>query len=462
MRIKSFLCACGAAVVVLGAASVGAATLTTTDGVLSMETPDGWVATNDPNYWFTATDGKDTITIDHLSNGEKLPEVQVANDTYGAVCQTYVSTRNEVFTVKALATETQDLESLMKIISSIKVLKYDTKTAIPTTPAPKVSEFGLRAINANYYCTGSDVNVRSGCSTDEAKLGSLNMGQQVFVNGAVTRNSQDYGWYQISFNGGTGYVNASFLSPNKPGEAPAPAQDKPYPVGDPIPVFNADGAPRGSIYEYSDGSFRDGNGVKVSYEGNGVYFNGSEYLYTSRHFDPAVTVTVTVYEESGESFTLSQGSDGIWRDNSGTVYTQVSDTEFQVYEGTRRVSVNPPAQRESEAPHALADGFTCYDSRGQVQGLLRPYSDGLYYSNDMVAYADQGDGSYYSSAAGQYLYDYNPVSGDATDAQQSDAGMIDDAADVDDGAYESTADDADDDYNFDNIVDDSSDLVDYD
>ena len=47
---------------------------------------------------------------------------------------------------------------------------------------------------------------------------------------------------------------------------------------------------------------------------------------------------VVVYDENGESFTLYEGTDGIWRDREGTEYVQVSDTQFQVKEGTKRLS----------------------------------------------------------------------------------------------------------------------------
>ena len=36
------------------------------------------------------------------------------------------------------------------------------------------------------------------------------------------------------------------------------------------------------------------------------------------------------------------------------------------------------------------------------------YSDGYYYSNDMMPYRDNGDGSYYGINTGDTLYSYNP------------------------------------------------------
>ena len=57
---------------------------------------------------------------------------------------------NEVFVVKGMAAEQADLEKLMRAMGSIKILKYDTKTALAPAPEVKESEFGLREINEDY------------------------------------------------------------------------------------------------------------------------------------------------------------------------------------------------------------------------------------------------------------------------------------------------------------------------
>ena len=77
----------------------------------------------DPNHWFTMTDGNDTITIEHLSNGESLPAAAVADETYSAVYQALVSTRNEVFSINGCAVNSEDLEAIMKAIGTIKILR---------------------------------------------------------------------------------------------------------------------------------------------------------------------------------------------------------------------------------------------------------------------------------------------------------------------------------------------------
>lgn len=53
--------------------------------------------------------------------------------------------------------------------------------------------------------TGDGVNVRSGPSKDEEKLGSINGGEEVTVTG------KDGSWYQIEYNDGAGYVSADYV-----------------------------------------------------------------------------------------------------------------------------------------------------------------------------------------------------------------------------------------------------------
>ena len=81
----------------------------------------------------------------------------------------------------------------------------------------------------------------------------------------------------------------------------------------------------------SDTEFQVKEGTKrlsTDYPSGGGYPSGGE--------DEGV---VTAYDEYGEAYTLYEGADGIWRDQEGTEYVQVSDTQFQVKEGTKRLSV---------------------------------------------------------------------------------------------------------------------------
>ena len=191
--------------------------IATSDGVLSIEAPsDDWEVMQDANHWFAMTDGTNTITIEHLSNGESLPAVAVADDTYAAVYQAFVSTKNEVFAVKGCSPKAEELESVMKAIGTIKILKFDTKSAVnPETDAASIEIVPMDKI---YYITGDDVNVRIGFSIDDKSIGTKYYGEEVHVTGTVQKNGTDIGWYQIDFNNSKAYISSSFLSETKPAD----------------------------------------------------------------------------------------------------------------------------------------------------------------------------------------------------------------------------------------------------
>ena len=160
------------------------------------------------------TDGDDFITISHLSNGEALPAVMVANEEFSAIYHAYVSTDNEIFVIRGCAVEQEGLKDIMQAISTIRILKLNTKQAI--APAKPASEFEVESYSATLYSKSKRLNVRASWSVDSARLGYLKKGQSVNVTGIVKRYGKDFGWYRIAYNGGSAYVNAKYLSAKKP------------------------------------------------------------------------------------------------------------------------------------------------------------------------------------------------------------------------------------------------------
>lgn len=191
----------------------------TYDGVLSIQAPNEyWVAYDDPNYWFAMTDGDDFVTISHLSNGEVLPAVMVANEEFSAVYHAFVSTDNEIFIIRGCAVEQEGLKDIMQAISTVKILKLDTKQAVrPVTP---VVEFEVKPYYTVLYSTSRHLNIRSSWSVDSSRLGYLSFGEPVDVTGIVRLNGRNYGWCQVSFNGRSAYVSTEYLSARNPNTDP--------------------------------------------------------------------------------------------------------------------------------------------------------------------------------------------------------------------------------------------------
>ena len=145
MKIRNLVLGIAAGMALLGAASVSAETITSADGVLSIDTPsDEWTQKTDSKALLEITDGKNSITIEHLSNGEALPAQEIADEKNPDVYVSLISTKNEVFSVKGLAVDAVDLQTIIKTAGTIKILKFDTKTAVIPVETKKAEESGKK------------------------------------------------------------------------------------------------------------------------------------------------------------------------------------------------------------------------------------------------------------------------------------------------------------------------------
>ena len=333
-----------------------AETFTTSDGVLSIELPnENWKEIEDPTKWVALSDGGNVLTIDHFSNGEKLPDMTVADNYYVDVYQAVFSTQNEVFVITGSVVDAEKISEVANMILSAKVLKYDTKLAVRKEDTPAISEFSVLPLDKTMYVTADGLNIRAGCSTDDQILGSFAYGAAVRVTGVVQRNGADYGWYQVSYGNATGYVSSAFLSDNAPEQKKeSNASDTTY-SGAVKTVYTEYGSAM-TLYEGTDGFWRDREGTAYVrlldtefqvYEGTRRVFTydisavTNDYTpedYAQDNNDSANGV-VTAYEEDGTAVTLYEGADGYWYDREGTAYVRHSDSDFQVNEGNRHLTV---------------------------------------------------------------------------------------------------------------------------
>ena len=135
---------------------------TTSDGVLSIELPDeNWKEMADPATWAAFSDGANLITLEHLSNGEDLPDMAIADDHYVNVYQAIASTQNEVFIITGFVVDSAKITDVCKAIMSVKVLKYDTKLAVKKQQQETSAGYTIVPMDATMYTTAG-VNVRAG------------------------------------------------------------------------------------------------------------------------------------------------------------------------------------------------------------------------------------------------------------------------------------------------------------
>lgn len=327
---------------------------TSEDGILSIELPDSsWVSIQDPEKWIALSDGKDVITIEHFSNGEKLPEIPVADTQYVNTLMAAYSTQNEVFIATGFVTDPSEMNAVNESLLSIKILKFDTKKAVSN--AVSVSEFSVVPRDMTMYVNvgGDSLNVRSGSSIDSPLIGSLANGTAVRVTGVVQRSGVDYGWYQISYNNGTGYVAADYLSTTAPAPAPTPVpQNNTEPSYDPMPVVPEDnnvetylvysqGSGRPVNITGSSGVFYDGFGNVYYAIGGGNFTDtmGAYYSTTMPVSAPDTEVIGLVSDGSGRPVTIMLNDDGTYTDEEGNEYYENYDGSYEDdYGATYQVS----------------------------------------------------------------------------------------------------------------------------
>ena len=95
-----------------------------------------------------------------------------------------------------------------------------TEKTSESTKKKDKNDFTVEEMSGTMYATIS-LNIRSGPSTDFGKIGALSEGEAAQITGRAST-----GWYQISYNGKTGYVSNVYMSSEKPAAKPASTTKK--------------------------------------------------------------------------------------------------------------------------------------------------------------------------------------------------------------------------------------------
>lgn len=78
----------------------------------------------------------------------------------------------------------------------------------------KFFETSITAYSQTGTVNTQRLNVRSGPGTSYSKVGSLSLNTEVTINSSST-GSDGYVWYQVSFNGGSGYIRSDYVYVNQ-------------------------------------------------------------------------------------------------------------------------------------------------------------------------------------------------------------------------------------------------------
>ena len=162
------------------------------------------------------TVGNNMYTIDGEEKEMKTSAVK-NGDVYGIEVETVIKDLGHNVTISRVEGKVTDVivtrnEDVVKKEESEN--NEDDKKDEPTeTPTPDDTNVNTQPVEpvvekVTMYAK-SNVNVRSGAGTSNAKIGSLTKGQEIVKTG------EENGWSKIEFNGGVGYVKSEYLSTEK-------------------------------------------------------------------------------------------------------------------------------------------------------------------------------------------------------------------------------------------------------
>lgn len=225
----------------------------TKDSVLAISIPKcdaEWKIEEDANEWFAVSDGRNRITAEHVSAGDRLPDVVVAGGENTEVIQMFYSTKDEVFIITGYASNEKNMPIIREAVCSFKVLQFN-QVEKKTEEAPKQAAVPVREVNETLYCIQqAGVNVRPEPNTNCQIIGCLPYDTTIHVIGYVTKDGYDTGWLQIDYNGTPRYVHSSHFSRER----------GPQLTGNRIDLFAPEGGGLGvTVTETTDGRYIDAN-----------------------------------------------------------------------------------------------------------------------------------------------------------------------------------------------------------
>ncbi|MBQ2627233.1 MAG: hypothetical protein IJG17_05555 [Eubacterium sp.] len=243
------------------------------DGIVSIELPDeSWKEVQDPNQWIVLSDGENEITLRHFSNGAGLPGIVTADDHYKKTLTSALSTKNEVFIATGLVANEDETDEINESLQSIKILKYDTKTAVKKeepsltpapTPAPAPAQETKKEEAEKETAPSGPVETYLVYSEGSGRPVNITGSDGVFYDGSGNRFYANGGGV---FSDEDGCTYTTWMNESAPDEE--------------VIGLVSDGSGRPvTIMENEDGSYSDQDGVTYYENENGTFTDEYDATY---------------------------------------------------------------------------------------------------------------------------------------------------------------------------------------
>ncbi len=322
---------------------------TTADNSLSIQAPtEEWLPLQDATHWFALSNGKDLITFTRSNIGDPLPAVITAGGQYAAVCQSFLSLRNQIICVSGLAKEEAGLRPIMAAIATITLLNpaaiLEPVTAAPT--AAPAAPTAAPAKPAGSSSTGNWFNVYAkdgsvaSIHLDTAKLNYYDANGRVFTNlrGDLyycIENSKEY------------HADPNYWGGTSVAEKSAQAAAEPFMV---YPLRGADVTIWKTANGYTDGTntyYQTANGLYVCNETGVAYsadpdywnYDDAEIEDQEKESNEAAAQPFTVYPLRGADVTIWITANG-YTDGTNT-YSQTPQALYVCNETGVTYSADP-------------------------------------------------------------------------------------------------------------------------
>ena len=184
----------------------------------------------------------------------------------------------------------------------------------------------LEKANFTVWVAGQQLNVRGGSSSEAPVIGTLFYADAVEVTGIEKAGGAETGWYQVNYNGSTGYIASAYVT-----TVPDTAETLGYTLTDErVTLYQGGGGAAAYVYRATDGNWYDGSGRPYRPDGSGQWTcltGGSVWTETAPPSPgERAAAQVLVQDEEGlNSQTLYAGTDGSWRNGAGGIYSDNGD-----------------------------------------------------------------------------------------------------------------------------------------
>ena len=362
----------------------------TEDGALSIQAPaSDWYQLIDAGYWFAITNGTDLITINHLNPKDTLQAGVIADEKFGAVFHSFLSTHSDVFDVRGFAVNEYDLSAILKVIATIRFLKLGL--VVYGEDATTAWIMPLEGVD-NY--------------TDS------------FGNTYTRLPDGLYRWDD------TGMLYSAY--PDYWGLNLGPET----PDGKPFWVYGEDGT-NVSIYLTVGGYYMDAKGNSYNRTKDGLFSNDSSgMLYSAnpaywpdRGPETPAGDSFAVYGEEGHRIWIYPVVGGYYLDSDGDAYDRTDEGLYRRHDGNAIYSADPDYWNNSEGPDTPAGGFfTVYGENGEtvdiyltVGGYYLDSGEKIYESTEDGLYRNHNTKMLYSADPGYWSEDRGPETQEGTE-----------------------------------------------